>query len=123
MSDLNDIKVLNVPGLLGGRTWAADGAGDLVPDPGWHERVFGRLRSLYEFHRQHGLVSGRLLEAPQPLETLVIWRSDLSPAGWELWRSGAVDRWLASFDRTPGKSPDDLKMLERALAKLNGPAA
>jgi hypothetical protein len=123
VSGPNDIKVLNVPGLLGGRAWASNDAGELVPDSGWHERLLDRLRSLYEFHRQHRLVSGRLVTAPSPLETLVIWRSDLSPAGWELWRSGAVDRWLASFDRTPGKSPDDLKMLERALAKLGGPAA
>lgn len=123
MTQAKDLKVLNVPAILDRNVWVENTDGQLVADRTWYERTRGRFDSLYQFHLQQKLVTEKFLRSAPPLDSLLLHRSDLTPSGWALWQSGAVDRWLNSFDRSPNKSLTNYKILEVSLAKINAAAA
>jgi len=112
-----DFKYLNVPALLDGKAWAAPqfGDGDLLEDAGWISRVSDRLSSLVFFFRDHGLLN---VDVGSDISKLVLCFSDFSEDGKRFIKSGAPDKWLASFDRDPTKSCSDVSYLERQLKRI-----
>ncbi|MCC9609409.1 hypothetical protein LOC68_05355 [Blastopirellula sp. JC732] len=68
------------------------------------------------FLQDNGLTARKLLKKGQtPDESFEIWESDLTEEGVAVVDK-AFDRWLGALDR--GKAPDDVSILEKALAKI-----
>ncbi len=123
MTQQSDYRILNVPMIMDRRVLVQDESGNMIPDSTWHERVLQRFEALYQFHLDRALLTAQFLQAPPPTSSLVLRRGDLTEAGWALWQSGAVDRWLNSFDRSPNKPVSNYKILEVALGKITASAA
>ncbi|MBJ7414771.1 MAG: hypothetical protein JHC88_04780, partial [Niveispirillum sp.] len=88
-----------------------------IRDESWYvqiSEIYGALRS---FLTGNGLVAKDLTDVP--LEETVIMLSDLTGEGQALDRSGAIDRWLGSFDR-PGskKRASKMSILVKALETI-----
>jgi hypothetical protein len=117
-----DSLVFDVPLTMSRSVVLKTETGAWVPDPHWHQNVRATLHALLGF-----LISRQLLVNPasvlaQDFDQLVLRQSDLNEAGIALHRSGAIYRWLGSFDRSPNKSKTNYTMLDKALAKLAGAA-
>lgn len=112
-----DFKHLNVPALLGRKAWAVSQTGDggLVEDAGWTGRLSERLSQLVLFFRNHGLLN---VEVGSDISELVLCFSDFTEVGKRFIKSGAPDKWLASFDRDPTKPCADVSYLERQLTRI-----
>lgn len=89
-----------------------------VKDEEWYKRTKIVHKTLLNFYIEHGLLE-RYVECP--LENVVLMFSDFTNDGRKLLKSGAVDRWLSSFDR-PGsrKNLDDTSILDRSLRSIQG---
>lgn len=75
-----------------------------------------RFRTIATFLQDHGLTKKPLLKNASDIEEDFCIRSaDLTEDGLQFMRQ-VYDKWVRSIDR--GKSPQDVKMLERALAQL-----
>lgn len=109
-----DFKYLNIPALLDGKAWAAVND-SLVEDDGWQRRLSDRLFHMVLFFREHGLLARKV---PEDISTLVLFFSDFTEEGQRLIRSGAPDKWLASFDREPEKPSSDVSLMTRKLKAL-----
>lgn len=93
---------------------------------GWFTQQQGRItsmesihashRALVEFLQDHGLTVRTVLEKDEPLtDNSCLMRSDLTEKGFLLYQK-AEQKWLRGHDR--GKSPTDMTVFERELAKL-----
>ena len=96
--------------------------GEWIQDPTWHQSVRETLLGLLRFFE-----SRQLLRSPDEVlsidfDKLTLRHSDLTEAGIALVKSRAVDRWLASFDRSPAKSKSNYTILDKALQKIAGSA-
>jgi hypothetical protein len=110
-----DFKYLNVPALLARKAWATSADGELVEDLQWPKRLSERLFTLVRFFRENGLLESQ----PDPdISRLVLYFFDFTEQGRRFIRSGAPDKWLASFDKDPSKSSDDDSYLVRSLRRL-----
>lgn len=109
-----DFKYLNVPALLSRKAWMTLGD-SLVEDMEWSKRLSDRLFHLIMFFRDHDLLAR---EVPQDISELVLLFSDFTEDGQRLIKSGAPDKWLASFDRDPEKSCTDVSLMARKLNSL-----
>ncbi len=114
----DDYKVVDMPKILS-RTVLKRGRGDLktwIRDDDWYEDTRTTYRSFLKF-----LVDNQLLIKPltTALNDAVVRLSDLNDLGQALVRSGADERWIASFDRPDSKKArDDVTYLEKALGRL-----
>ena len=117
-SSQTDSTIINMPVMLGRRVLVQSSSGEMVLDRTWHESVKRYYAGLYQFLREEGLLVPRVGDIGKPLEELVLKMSDLSLKGQDLWRSGAVNRWLASFDLLPHKSASDFRILKSALQRM-----
>lgn len=111
-----DFKYLNVPALLSRKTWviSEEAGGDLIEDPSWNRRLADRLIALVMFFQDHKLLK---IEVDGDITNLVLNFSDFTEEGRRFVKSGAPDRWLASFDRDPTKSSSDVSYLVRKLKR------
>ncbi|HEX8658336.1 MAG TPA: hypothetical protein VF690_12410 [Hymenobacter sp.] len=93
---------------------------------GWLTQLQGRItstesihashRALLAFLKTHGLTVRTVLEEDEPLtDDSCLMRSDLTEKGFLLYQK-AEQQWLRGQDR--GKSPTDVTVFERELAKL-----
>ena len=116
--------LINMPLVLTRSVLVQNALGEMVPDSTWHERMRLLFASLYSFMRTERLVREKV-GIDTPIDALVIDEDELTQDGLRLWRSGAIDRWLGSFDRSPGKSVSDHKQLLTALKRVrtDGPKA
>lgn len=112
--------VIDIPFALTRKVYILEDDGEeskLVEDSEWHGRCLKRDQALFEFFLSNKLLTER--EEPWPdIRSLVVWLLDFTPEGQRFVESGATNRWLASFDRTPGKSPSDTRLLERRLREM-----
>jgi hypothetical protein len=113
----SDFTYLNIPALLGRKAWLAVGAEKegLTEDLTWRERFAARLFNLVLFFRNNGLLK---IDVPQDISNFVLRFSDFTEEGQRFIKSGAPDKWLASFDRDPTKSSEDVSYLTRRLASV-----
>ena len=95
--------------------------GSTTPDESWRPRTVALYSSLYSFLRERDLLAHNH-KLPASIEHLLLRESDLSPLALLLWRSGAVYRWLDSFDRSPNKKIDNYQILDKALRQSGGSA-
>lgn len=114
-----DYKVIDMPSRMA-RTVKKQDPRDSqtwVRDEGWYEQTRAIYSSLLSFFEQNGLLKKSI--PGTSIDEVVVMFSDLNDDGQALVRSGADDKWLASFDR-PGaaKSPPNTKSLEKALSKI-----
>jgi hypothetical protein len=110
-----DFVYLNLPALLARKAWTVAETGALVEDQEWVQRFSERLFSLVQFFRCHNLLK---VEAGENISNLVLRFSDFTEEGKRLIKSGATDKWLASFDRDPNKASNDVSYLVRRLKGL-----
>jgi hypothetical protein len=95
--------------------------GSTTPDESWRPRTIALYSSLYAYLRDRNLLSANHVQ-PLAIERLLLRESDLAPPALALWRSGAVYRWLGSFDRSPEKRLDNYQILDKALHQGGGSA-
>lgn len=80
------------------------------------EQVHRRFRSIINFLQQQGLTKQEILSESAPVTNeLSIESSDLTEEGLALLKK-CYHKWLTAVDR--GKSPDDLRVFEKALKEL-----
>jgi hypothetical protein len=115
----NDFVVYNMPGMLSREVRKPDPFDPTkwVRDEAWYESIREKMATLFTFYRSHGLL--RHADSLPAVDKVVLNFSDFSELGQRFIRSGAADRWLASFDR-PGsrRGATDDSYLERQLTKL-----
>jgi hypothetical protein len=88
-----------------------------VRDESWYHDIKEIYKSLLDF-----LVSNQLLRSKLEanIESLVIYYSDLNEIGQHLVKTGAIDRWMSSFDRTGVKKEfSDVRYLEKSLEAIS----
>jgi hypothetical protein len=120
MAYQKNYTVIDPPFALTRKVYVLDGDGEqskLVEDTEWHSRNLERDQALFEFFVSNKLLTEREERWPD-IRSLVVWLLDFTPEGQRFVESGATDRWLASFDRTPGKSPSDTRLLEGRLREM-----
>jgi hypothetical protein len=111
-------KVLDMPSMLKREVVKQDPLDSTIwiRDDSWYEDIKEIYGAFATF-----LTENNLLVRPigRDLDSLVIWLDDLDDSGRALIASGALGRWLDSFDR-PGskKSLSDTRYLQKALQKL-----
>ena len=80
------------------------------------ESIYASHRALLTFLQAHGLTVRTVLGEDEPLtDNSCLMRSDLTEKGFLLYQK-AEQKWLRGHDR--GKSPTDMTVFERELAKL-----
>lgn len=109
--------LLNVPFILTTRVLIQNQHGQMVPDATWHDRVRILYRSLIDYMLNQNLIHPSV-QLPDDISSVVLRTNDLTEVGLEFWKSGAVDRWLGSFDRSPNKSVTNYTQLERSFARI-----
>ncbi len=67
------------------------------------------------FFRNHGLLKR---EIPHDISALVLMFSDFTADGQQLIKSGAPDKWLASFDRNLKRPSTDVSIMARKLKAI-----
>lgn len=90
--------------------------GNYSEDREWHPRMRSIYSSLLDYLHTQSLLSLDFSETR--IDDLVLTEDDLTQAGVFLWKSGAVYRWLGSFDKNPGKELDNYQILNVALQKM-----
>jgi hypothetical protein len=109
-----DFKYLNIPALLDRKSWVT--AGDsIVEDMTWSHVFSDRLFHMVMFFRDYDLLTR---EIPHDISALVLLFSDFTEDGQQLIKSGAPDKWLASFDRNPEKISTNVSMMARKLKAI-----
>jgi hypothetical protein len=98
------------------------GSGEWIPDPNWHGDVRETLFSLLQFFASRNLLAAAGDVLAKDFDQLVLRQADLTDQGIALIRTGAVDRWLGSFDKRPTKSKADYSILDKALRNAAGSA-
>ena len=73
------------------------------------------MSSLVSFFRDNRLLN---VEVDSDISNLVLHFNDFTEEGKQFVKSGAPDKWLASFDRDPTKPSADVSYLERQLKRL-----
>lgn len=115
-----DYKVMDMPTHLGRRALKQDpfDPDKWIRDGEWYQMTKEINRSLYKFFQDNHLIERGLWD--NPIEEVVLKLSDFNQLGKNLIRSGAVDKWLGSFDR-PGskKAFSDVRYLEKALLNIS----
>ena len=97
-------------------------AGEWISDPHWHGSVRETLFSLLQFFVSRNLLVSPVEVLAKDFDQLVLRQVDLTDQGIALIKSGAVDRWLGSFDRSPTKPKGNYAILDKALQKVAGSA-
>lgn len=81
-----------------------------------------RFRALVVFLQNNGLTCRTLLgEGEQVPDDFALRKSDLTPEGLRLIRL-AYQKWLAAMDRRQCSDPQNVRILDRALARLRSSA-
>jgi hypothetical protein len=116
---VTDYSVINMPSMMSRNVLVQDpnNPDNWVRDEAWYEATRATYAALLDFFKSNNLLKVDV-ETPR-IDDVVLKLSDLNEEGQQLVKSGADDRWLASFDR-PGstKSPSDVSALEKALQRL-----
>jgi hypothetical protein len=113
-----DYAVVDMPTTLARAVLRQDKAdpSKWVRDDEWYENIRVTYGSLLKFFADHQLL---MKPITQSLDMAVVRLSDLNDLGVALIRSGADDKWLASFDRAGStKALDDVSYLEKALNRI-----
>src|SRR5262245_8483802 len=99
----------SVPGLLQTKVTIVDpkDPSETIIDHSWYARARERMASLFAFYREHGLLVDPAELANTQLDDVELRINDFTPEGQQFVLSGVTNRWHASFDRSPGKSPSD----------------
>ncbi|MBA4078141.1 MAG: hypothetical protein C0508_24150 [Cyanobacteria bacterium PR.023] len=88
----------------------------VVGNPESTEQILRRFWLVVDFLQRNGLTKKTLASSPERItDDFAINSNDLTPTGLDLMKK-AYDRWLTKVDE--GMSPDDLSILEKALAKM-----
>ena len=116
MSDV-DYVYLNVPALLQRKALITSSNGTLVEDKNWSERLKERLVNLVKFFQDNNLLTSKL---EGDVSRVIILYSHFNGVGQQFIKSGAPDKWLASFDRQTSKPASDVSYLVKRLQALNG---
>lgn len=118
-----DYKVIDMPSMMARTVTKQDphDSQSWLRDDSWYEQIRAIYSSLLSFFERNGLLKKSIPRTS--IDEVVVMFSDLNDDGQALVRSGADDKWLASFDR-PGaaKSPSNTKSLEKALSKIKAVA-
>lgn len=107
--------LINMMTLLGRNVLIKEDDGSFREDCSWHEHTKRVYDSLFRYLHARSLLSSDL--DLTNLEAIVLTEADLTSAGLSLWKSGAVYRWLGSFDRSPTKELTNYDILDVALGK------
>ena len=93
-----------------------------IRDEIWYESVRRQFFALFQFYQDHRLLKVPVVRELGDTDRVLLRFSDFTREGQAFVMSQAPDRWLASFDR-PGskKAFDDVRYLEKQLARLRGP--
>jgi hypothetical protein len=117
----HDYSVFNMPALLNRSVKKQDPLDDSkwIVDESWYREVREMHFALFEFLQENYLVTRNLVETRDDVPQVVVKFSELTDAGKRFIKSGAHDRWLASFDR-PGSKREfgNVTYLRDALHKL-----
>jgi hypothetical protein len=117
----DDYNMYNMPALLSTSVTCPDpkDPNKWIRDESWYVSIRQMYFALFKFFQDHGLSNALAVRELADTDKVVLKFSDFTPEGQAFVKSGADDRWLASFDR-PGskKSWDDVRYLEKQLAKL-----
>ena len=116
-----DRVLVNMPLIMSRRVLVQQEDGSMAPDFSWHQSVRAMYLSLYAYLQERGLLDSQH-QRVDDFNSLVLRESDFSSIGLIFWRSGAVSRWLGSFDRSPGKKLDNYQILDKALRQIQGAA-
>ena len=114
----DDFVVYNVPALMSRKVTKLDPAtGAWIPDDTWYKSTRTMMEALVRFFERNGL-----LVSPGPLpaiENVALRLSGFTERGQRFVKSGAVEKWMAAFDRSGSrKARDDVAYLEKKLAEL-----
>lgn len=101
--------------------------GKIVPIPSKSiEDIRMRIWVMIDFFQQNNLTTRTLAETPEDIsESYVLRKNDLTPLGYELFRTG-YQNWLAALDRRTSEEQEkylsaaNTKILERHLKVLSG---
>lgn len=116
-----DYKVMDMPTHLSRKALKQDprNPNAWIHDDSWYRETREINFALYEFFLEHDLVNSQ--KRFETIDEVVLRYNDFNILGKLFLKSGAVDRWLASFDR-PGskKALSDVRYLEKALRAMSG---
>ncbi len=98
----------------------------LIIDPGvlyatsknrsYRKKITVALATYIRFLQDAGLATRTILQSDEHVdENLKVWKSDLTDEGFEFVKR-AEQKWFRALDR--GKSPTDLSILQKELARL-----
>jgi hypothetical protein len=114
---MTDWKVVDLPSVFEREVRSFDATGNAVSDDGeWHRVVSDINYVLAEFLAANSLIAGDLDVSRRP--DLVIWHSQLTEHGKAFDKSGAIEKWMQSFDRRKPGSPIAADGLERRWRKF-----
>ena len=114
-----DYKVIDMPSMMARvvTTRSSFNNDEWAADINWYRQIKEIYRNLLQFLKENDLL--RINLSDNPIEDVVIRFSDLTKEGQAFVRSGADEKWLASFDRHGSKKPPtDVSSLRRALSKI-----
>ena len=116
-----DYVIYNMPTMLGRSVTCPDpnDQNKWIRDERWYDSVRLQYFALFKFFQDQELLRAPFVAKLSDTDSVVLRFSDLTPEGQAFVKSGADDRWLASFDR-PGskKQRDDVSYLEKQLQKM-----
>ena len=113
--------LISMETLLSKRVLVRAPDGNYSPDESWRPRTIAIYSSLYFYLKERDLLTLGHSHVSN-IERLILRKSDLSPLAFILWQSGAVYRWIGSFDRNPNKKLDNYQILDKALRQDGGSA-
>jgi hypothetical protein len=114
---MTDWKIVDLPSVFEREVRSYDADGNEIPDDGeWHRVVSEINYVLANFLAAKSLIAADLDLSRRP--DLVIWHSQLTEHGKAFDRSGAIDKWMQSFDRRKPGSPIGSDALERRWRKF-----
>ena len=117
---MNEI-LISMETLLSKRVLVRASDGTYSLDESWRPRTIAIYSSLFLYLKERDLLTPSHSHISE-IERFVLRKSDLSPLAFILWQSGAVYRWIGSFDRNPGKKLDNYQILDKALRQSEGSA-
>jgi hypothetical protein len=117
----DDYIVYNMPAMLGRAVTCPDPSdpNKWIRDESWYNSVRRTFFALFKFFQAHGLLKSAVVSDIATTDQVILRLSDFTSEGQAFLKTGADDRWLASFDR-PGskKQRDNVSYLEKQLQKM-----
>ena len=120
--DTADFKRFNMPALLSRQVKKVDPVDPTkwVRDKDWYQEIREKYFYLFRFLEENELSKRPLPRRVEDVDEVVVFDSDLTDVGRALLKSGAVERWLKSFDK-PGSKKQwaNVSYLIEALRKIS----